>query len=235
VPLPNLLLLEDDPTSAAALRAGLESLPARVDHAATLALAETLATGGDHALWLFDLQLPDGRGDALLARLRDRGLATPALALSADPDALAPGFVRVLAKPLALADLRLAVAALLPAELLPPWDDVAGLAAVAGQPAALDTLRRLFLDELPQQCREVVAACRAGDEATARAQLHRLKAGCGFVGALPLLMAVRALHAAPGDDLARQRFEDCSQRLLASGWDPARGPAAPTPTTGPRI
>lgn len=217
MPLPNLLLLEDDPTSAAALRAGLESLPARVDHASTLADAQALADGGDHALWLFDLQLPDGRGDELLARLRARGLATPALALSADPGASAPGFVRVLAKPLALAELRMAVAALLPAELLPPWDDAAGLAAVAGQAAALDTLRRLFLDELPRQRHEVLAACRAGDEDAARAQLHRLKASCGFVGALPLLSAVRALHAAPGDAVALRRFEDCSQRLLASG------------------
>ncbi|GGA72689.1 transcriptional regulator [Arenimonas soli] len=216
VPLiPHLLLLEDDPTSAAALRAGLESLPARVDHAASVTEAADLAAGGGHALWLFDLQLPDGRGDALLARLRAAGLATPALALSADPDAAVDGFLRVLAKPLALADLRTAVAAVLPAGLLPPWDDAAGLAAVAGQAAALHTLRQLFLDELPEQRRQVLAACRAGDQAAARAQLHRLKAGCGFVGALPLLAAVGALHAAPDDAVALQRFDACSARLLA--------------------
>lgn len=234
MPLPNLLLLEDDPTSAAALRGGLESLPAQVDHASTIAQAAGLAATGTHALWLFDLQLPDGRGDALLARLRAQGLSTPALALSADADAVAPGFARVLAKPMPLAVLRSAVAALLPADLLPPWDDVAGLAAVAGQPTALATLRRLFLDELPVQRQAILAACRAGDEATARAQLHRLKAGCGFVGALPLLAAVRALHAAPGDAPALQRFQDCVQRLLASGSDPARGPGVPVPTAGPR-
>lgn len=214
MPLPNLLLLEDDPTSATALRAGLEALPARVEHASTVARAAGLAARGDHALWVFDLQLPDGRGDQLLARLRDQGLQTPALALSADADAHAPGFVRVLAKPLALAELRSVVATLLPADLLPPWDDVAGLAAVAGQAAALDTLRQLFLAELPQQRREVRAACEAGDAVAARAQLHRLKAGCGFVGALPLLAAVRALHATPLDAAALGRFEVCSQRLL---------------------
>ena len=212
--IPRLLLLEDDPTSAAALRAGLESLPARVDHAASVADAAALAVAGGHALWLFDLQLPDGRGDALLARLRDDGLDTPALALSADPDVDVRGFLRVLAKPLALADLRKAVAAVLPAQMLPPWDDVAGLAAVAGQAAALQTLRQLFLDELPGQRQRVLAACRDGDQAAARAELHRLKAGCGFVGALPLLAAVRALHAAPADAGALQRFDDCSARLL---------------------
>lgn len=213
--IPRLLLLEDDPTSAAALRAGLESLPARVDHAASVAEAAVLAAGDGHALWLFDLQLPDGRGDALLARLRADGLDTPALALSADPDVAVGGFLRVLAKPLALAELRTAVAAVLPAELLPPWDDVAGLAAVAGQAAALQTLRQLFLDELPGQRQRVLAACRDGDQATARAELHRLKAGCGFVGALPLLAAVRALYAAPDDARALQRFDDSCARLLA--------------------
>ncbi|GAB2657445.1 response regulator [Arenimonas aestuarii] len=216
VPLiPRLLLLEDDPTSAAALRAGLESLPARVDQAANVAEAAALAARGGHALWLFDLQLPDGRGDALLARLRADGLATPALALSADPGADARGFLRVLAKPLALSELRAAVAAVLPPDLLPPWDEVAGLAAVAGQATALQTLRRLFLDELPEQRRQVLAACESGDETAARAQLHRLKASCGFVGALPLLAAVRALYATPGDAGARQRFDACSARLLA--------------------
>lgn len=216
VPLiPRLLLLEDDPTSAAALRAGLASLPARVDHAASIAEAAELAAAGGHALWLFDLQLPDGRGDELLARLRAEGLQTPALALSADPDVDAHGFLRVLGKPLALADLRAAVAAVLPPELLPPWDDVAGMAAVAGQAAALQTLRQLFLDELPGQREQVLAACRAGDQDQARAELHRLKAGCGFVGALPLLAAVRALHAAPDDAAALRRFDECSARLLA--------------------
>ncbi len=215
--LPRLLLLEDDPTSAAALRAGLESLPATVDVATTLAEAVVLAARGGHALWLFDLQLPDGRGDALLARLRADGLTTPALALSADPDVAPGAFLRVLAKPLVLAELRAAVAAALPAGSLPPWDDVAGLAAVAGQASALRTLRQLFLDELPQQHRQVLADCRAGDGDAARAQLHRLKAGCGFVGALPLLSAVRALHAAPLDAAALASFDACCLQLLADG------------------
>ncbi|WP_374603680.1 response regulator [Arenimonas sp.] len=215
VPLPpRLLLLEDDPASAAALQAGLLPLPAAVDLATNVADADALATRGTHALWLFDLQLPDGRGDELLARLRDRGLHTPALALSADPDAMPRGFQRILAKPLALAELRAAVAALLPPEQLPPWDEVAALAAVAGQAAALQTLRHLFLEELPDQRRQVVQACRAGDEAGARAILHRLKGGCGFVGALPLLAAVRSLHAAPLDAPALLRFEACCDRLL---------------------
>lgn len=212
---PRLLLLEDDPTSAAFLSAALSALPAEVELAGDLAQARRLAREpGGHALWLFDLRLPDGRGEALLAELRAAGLATPALALSADPDDVAPGFVRTLPKPIAADALRGAVMALLPAPARPPWDDAAGLAAVAGQASALATLRTLFLDELPAQRDAVAAACRAGDAAAARARLHRLKAGCGFVGAMPLLDAVRALDAAPADAGALRCFEACVARLL---------------------
>ena len=212
---PRLLLLEDDPVSAASLAAGLAALPARVERAGNLAEARALARSGGHALWLFDLQLPDGRGEALLAELRAAGLHTPALALSADDTASAPGFLRVLPKPIELAELRRAVAAVLPPEALPPWDEAAGLAAVAGQAAALAQLRGLFLDELPAQRGEIRRAIAAGEPDAARAVLHRLKASCGFVGALPLLAAVRSLHAAPEDGAALVRFEACSERLLA--------------------
>ncbi|PRH81604.1 response regulator [Arenimonas caeni] len=214
---PRLLLLEDDPVSAATLSAGLASLPAEVEITGTVAAARERALQGGHALWLFDLQLPDGRGEALLSALRAAGLQTPALALSADDGAQAPGFLRVLPKPIDLASLRRAVAAVLPPDALPPWDEAAGLAAVAGQAGALAQLRRLFLDELPAQQREIRDACAAGQHEQARAVLHRLKASCGFVGALPLLDAVRALHAAPADAMALRRFVACSERLLDAG------------------
>lgn len=214
---PRLLLLEDDPVSATFLAQGLASLPADVDTVATLAAAREAARRGGHALWLFDLRLPDGRSEDLLAELRAEGWHVPALALSADPVQGLAGFARVLAKPLGLHELFDAVRDLLPPEALPPWDDTAGLAAVAGQASALATLRAMFREELPGQCRAVVAACRAGDTDAARAHLHRLKAGCGFVGALPLLAAVRALHDEPGCDAALARFEACVLRALEDG------------------
>ena len=63
---PRILLLEDDPVSAAFLSAAIESLPARVDAAGTLAEARALASAHTHDLWLFDANLPDGRGVDLL-------------------------------------------------------------------------------------------------------------------------------------------------------------------------
>lgn len=213
---PRLLLLEDDPTSAEVLRAGLAALPARVDVAASVAAARACALAGAHDAWLFDLNLPDGRGDELLAALRAEGLATPALALSAEP-ARAEGFAAVLPKPIALDALRGAVRGLLAAAgPAPDWDDDAGLAALGGEAMALHALRQLFLEELPAQRRAIRDAIARRDEAAARAQLHRLKASCAFVGAPALLAAVRRLHACPGDVAALADFERLAGQLLAA-------------------
>lgn len=218
-----LLLLEDDPTSAEVLRAGLSALPARVDTTTTVAAARARARDGAYDAWLFDLHLPDGRGDDLLALLRAEGLDTPAIGLSADPAPRA-GFSRVLCKPLALDALRQAVRELLPSPALqasppPDWDDAAGLAALGGQPSALAGLRRLFLDELPGQRRAIREALAGKDPATARAHLHRLKASCGFVGTPALLAAVRRLHASPGDPGALAEFEQQAGRLLGAAHE----------------
>jgi CheY-like chemotaxis protein len=109
--LPRILLLEDDPVSAAFLAAGIEGLPATVEIAANLAEARAMA-GPWHDLWLFDANLPDGRGETLLAELLARDLSVTALAHTAEPrhearDALvAAGFVEVLIKPLTIAQLQ---------------------------------------------------------------------------------------------------------------------------------
>jgi CheY-like chemotaxis protein len=229
-----LLLLEDDAVSARFLVEALARLPSHVDHATTL--AEAAARAGDgHALWVFDARLPDGHAADLLPRLRAAGLATPALALTADSDdgtrrrLLAAGFGEVLAKPVGAAALRATVRARLggaepagiaaparigsghaaraePAtsqragratdEALPRWDDAAALAAL-GDTAAVAALRALFVAELPDQDRRVAAACDAADPAAAREVLHRLKAGCAFVGA-----------ASPGSSATPRRVRD---------------------------
>lgn len=200
---PRLLLLEDDPVSAAFLHQALAALPARVEHAGTVAAARRLADAGQ-ALWLFDARLPDGHGGQLLQELRGRGLDVPALALTAEdhPDALQglrqSGFVRVLAKPVSAGALQAAVREWLPAPAA-AWDDALALAALGGSRQAVDALRELFLAELPDQAREIAAALALGDPPRAQAQLHRLKASCGFVGATALLHAVQALSREPSD------------------------------------
>jgi CheY-like chemotaxis protein/HPt (histidine-containing phosphotransfer) domain-containing protein len=228
--LPRLLLLEDDPVSAAFLATALEALPARVDVAASLAEAEPLRDAG-HALWLFDANLPDGTGGALLARWRAQGLATPALAHTADPrpeerDALiAAGFADVLHKPLAVAQLQDAVKQALDGGATceapkhgvqrqdatctasPIWDEAAALRALNGDASIVAAMRGLFLGELPAVRMRIADAFASADADAVRAELHKLQASCGFVGAARVLAAVMALREAPTSREAFARFE----------------------------
>lgn len=240
--LPRVLLLEDDPVSAAFLAEGITGLPAAVEIAGTVAEARTMA-GQRHALWLFDANLPDGRGDALLAELRARGLTVPALAHTAEPrreecDALiAAGFVEVLPKPLAIAQLHAALRRALgtPAassvdeaaepsspvdgEPIPIWDDAVALRALNGQRAHVDTMRGLFRDELLQAVARVADAFARGDMDALRGELHRLQAACGFTGAARLAIAVDALRATPDSSAAHAQFERTAQDTLSSPAD----------------
>ncbi len=229
--LPRLLLVEDDPVSATFLHAAATSLPARVDVAGNIAdalvMAMAMAEPRAHDLYLIDANLPDGRGETLLARLRERGIATPALAHTAARDAairerlLDAGFIDVLCKPLGIDELHDALRHHLglPPPIcgkLPDWDDDAALVALGGQQSHVTALRGLFLKELPGQRERIEAAAVIGDEAAIRAELHRLAASCGFVGAARLANAVRELQAASLDAQALQRLGFAMDDLLAS-------------------
>lgn len=230
---PRILLVEDDPTSRAFLQAATEALPAEVDVAGSVAEATALAARHAHALWLIDANLPDGTGAALLARLRARGLSTPAIAHTAshergEHDALVDaGFVATVAKPLSaeawIAAIRrslegtpraspaparnvIAEEAAVDLYRIPAWDDDQALAALAGNAGHVAALRALFLAELPGVRDAVAAAAGDGDVDAIRASLHRLRAGCGFVGAARLEAAAARLRDAPSSDAALRTF-----------------------------
>jgi CheY-like chemotaxis protein len=220
--VPRVLLVEDDTISQLYFRAVLESLPTTVDTVATRACALARAADTRHDLWLIDLSLPDGSGTDLLRQLRERWPEPPpALAHTADADpgvrgpALQAGFRDVLVKPLATADLASAVrAALAEAGGLPDWDNAAAAAALNNDPANVQALRRLFLEELPSTCAEVLASAHAGDTTALRARLHRLQAGCGLVGARRLGAAVESLRLSPESGAALARFDEAAHDLL---------------------
>lgn len=230
-----ILLVEDDPTTCAFLAAAAQGVPAEVDIAGSCAAALTLAGDDDrHDLWLIDANLPDGDGASLLATLRARGLHTPALAHTAarEPGILAAlreaGFREVLVKPMPATTLQLAVRDALgtrvreaspaaPAHFTADaWDDAAALAALNGEQAHVDALRKLFLDELPGTRDGVRDAARAGDVERLRAGLHRLRASCGFVGAARMAATVEELQAAPESEYALGRFLQAAQDTLSS-------------------
>ena len=222
---PHLLLVEDDPASAAFLAGAAADLPARVSVAGSLAEANAACATGAFDLLLLDANLPDGHGGDLLHSLRGRGIATVALAHTADTEArmhaqlLAAGFAEVLCKPIGMAELHAALRRHLPTGQRPCWDDADALAAL-GQQAHVAALRELFLQELPEQRRRIVEAAGQGDEAGLRAELHRLVASCGFVGAARLGDAVRVLRDAPLDCDALRALESAVDALQAGAEAP---------------
>jgi len=252
----DLLLVEDDPVSRAFLVQALEHFPARVDAAADAAQATAFARGNEYALWLLDANLPDASGEELLRRLRALHPVTPALCLTAEVDgvrhaALArAGFAEVLLKPITIDTLAAALRRQLGSESRsiadasiftaataigsaasagnepPVWDHAQASLALGGNLAAVRALRALFLAELPAQAQAIAGAIARQDSDAVRAELHRLKAGCGFVGSARLLVAVRALDAAPLDALCAQRFTAAVQETVrSSGCSPDTGDA----------
>ncbi|MEN9311189.1 MAG: hypothetical protein RLY77_1314 [Pseudomonadota bacterium] len=223
-PPPHLLLVEDDPVSAAFLHTAATAFPATVVVAGTLAAAEQACIQQPFDLLLIDANLPDGRGDELLQRLRQRGIHTPALAHTAAATTAscatlqACGFIETLSKPIPVAGLHAALQRHLPAALQPPelWNDATALAALGGNPDHVTALRALFLKELPDQQARIRDAANRGDAAAVRAELHKLSASCGFVGAAHLAQAVQALRADPLDRTAVSALDTAITHTLAS-------------------
>lgn len=221
-PAPRLLLVEDDPISRQFLEEALLALPAQLDVAGDIAAAVALAKLHRHDLWLLDAHLPDGDGADCLRALR-RHQDTPALAVTAsnhrdELDGLCrDGFLEVLCKPVSVALLQGTVRRLLGQPVpgirepapgkLPVWDEARALSAIGGNRDALRQLRTMFQAELPTLRAQLHSARAAGDGDGVRAVLHKLKAGCGFVGAARLARAVDALALAPLDAQAAQLFE----------------------------
>ena len=230
--IPRILLVEDDVVSRAFLSEALASLPAHVDVAENVAQAARLASSHAHSLWLVDANLPDGNGVDCLLALRLRQSGTPALAITAEAqregfDTLCrAGFSEVLQKPISVAALLAGVRRALgqPGGMLSPvegekqptWDERSALAAVAGNRDTLAILRRMFIEELPRQRDQILAACARRDIAAACAELHKLKASCGFVGAARLLLAVQHLADSPLNPRFADAFENKVEDTLAS-------------------
>lgn len=227
--LPRILLVEDDPTSRAFLAAAAAATPARVDEADGVASALALAAATRHDLWLVDANLPDGSGAGLLQRLRAAHAGAVAIAhtASTEPAAAealrAAGFDEVLVKPLPAAAVQAAIRSRLgstqaaaPAAR-PVWDDEAAAAALNGNMTHVQTLRGLFADDLPNSRARVQAAAAHGDVAALLAELHKLRASCGFVGAGRLADAVVALQAGP-DDPARMAAFDAAAVETIAAW-----------------
>lgn len=197
--LPHILLAEDDPVSRAFLTETLRQLGCAVLPVADGTEALDAARSERFDLLVLDRSLPRMAGDQVLLALRADATAAsrdvPAIAATADPEAAihaqlrAAGFAGVLVKPLDATSLRRALAGFgLPAgtSATGVLDDSAGLAA-SGNAATLAALRGLFAAELQTLLGEF-EGLRLDHDAL-RERLHRLRAACGFCGAIALQRA----------------------------------------------
>lgn len=216
-----VLLAEDEPVSRVFLADALTALGVRCDAVDDGREALLRACARRYDALLLDLNLPGCDGVAVLGRVRSdadaASRAAPALALTADDcphtrqRLLDTGFAAVAHKPIGVEPLARALRALgfaidadappaartsAPEHDTPAWDDEAALAAAGGNRTIVDTLRTMMLKELAAQRADIAAAVSRGDIDTARAQLHRLQAACGFCGAVRLAGSARALQAA---------------------------------------
>lgn len=196
---PRILLAEDDPVSRAFLTETLRQLGCTVTPAADDAEALDAARREHFDLLVLDRSLPRMTGDQVLRALREDAAAlshdAPAIAATADPQATihaqlrAAGFADVLLKPLDAATLHRALAGLrllTGTSATDALDDGAGLAA-CGNAATLEALRGLFVAEL-QTLQGEFEVLRTNRGAL-RERLHRLRASCGYCGAMSLQRA----------------------------------------------
>lgn len=237
-PISRVLLVEDDPVSRAVLGAAIERCGARMDAADCLQAALRLASPARHAAWLIDAHLPDGSGIELLAALRltDPGTVAIAHTASLDPDIHGrlrnAGFVDVIVKPLPAAQVADVLQRWLPIsaraaahtasvdpipeqDAEPLWDDAAALRVLNGNRDHVAALRSLFVTELVGVVDRIAAAVRNRDDAALHAELHRLHASCGFVGAARLGSAARVMET-QRSDTALQYFEATARATLTA-------------------
>ena len=209
----HLLLVEDDEALGTVVRRGLEASGYRVRWEREAAAAEDQAVGGTFDLIVLDIMLPDADGLDMLRSLRDGGLQTPVLCLTARGtvedrvDGLDAGADDYLVKPFAFAELLARLRALQrrPAARRPAPTLSAGnlrfdhaAHAVRVGPRSLDVPPREF-DLLEYLLRNVGIAL-------SRDQIVERVWGTG---------------AEPKGNVADATVSRLRRRLLSAGWDGA--------------
>jgi DNA-binding response OmpR family regulator len=216
MPQLRLLLVEDHRDIAANIADYFGALGHSVELAGDGAEGLQLAESGSHDVVLLDLMLPQLDGLELCRRLRGAGCDVPVLmltALDALPDKVAgfeAGADDYLAKPFALAELKLRVEALTRRHRAAPsprvlrvgelsYDPGALHASRGGVPIVLNPTTRRLLELLMRQTHRVVSRAElmrglwgegADDDEALRAHMHALRQAVDKPFARPLLHTV---------------------------------------------
>ncbi|MEP6483457.1 MAG: response regulator [Rudaea sp.] len=201
--MPCVLVVDDDAITLRFFEAAFRQMHMTCVAIESGAAAKVAVENQRFDLLMIDRHLPDTSGPALLKAMRDASVATPAIATSADVDAqvradmIEAGFVDIIAKPIGTEKLRdlVAVYVAMPIDETPVLDDEAALQSLGGSVDALGALRVLLADELDDLVQaHTKTTAMDNDEFIAR--LHRLRASCGFCGALALAeIAMHLQHA----------------------------------------
>jgi signal transduction histidine kinase/ActR/RegA family two-component response regulator/HPt (histidine-containing phosphotransfer) domain-containing protein len=205
-----VLVAEDDETNQKVILRQLALLGVAAEVASNGKQALELWRSGDYGLLLTDLHMPtmDGYELARAIRAEEQGkqrmpiAALTATALKGESEhCRAAGMDKYLTKPLQLADLRAALAELLPSLPRPSGSlrgaapDGANAAAVnldvledlvGNDPVVICDLLQGFHDSAGRAVELLKAACSVGDMAATVEQAHRLKSSARTVGALGL-------------------------------------------------
>jgi CheY-like chemotaxis protein len=196
-----VLVVDDDAVTLRFFEAALREIGADVASAEDGAAARAAIAHGAFELLLIDRHLPDMSGEALLQALRDLGCTTPAIATSADVDddvrarMLDAAFDDVIAKPVTVKQLRGIIGRFLDLPSPPLVNDDEALPAIGGSRDSLAALRGLLameLDELCASCADIDVL----DRSLLAGRLHRLRASCGFCGAVALAQAAAVTQGA---------------------------------------
>ena len=228
---PRVLLAEDDPVSREFIVITLRELGCEVEAVCDGDAAHDATFSRKFDLLILDHRLPNLDGNRVLEITRANPYGadnrnTPAIATTADPDSGlhqwlrdAAGFDLVLLKPSSKSQLRKALQSLglfKNAVEQAVLDGDAALVA-SGSTEILTALRGLFAIELDALMRDFDALKQ--DRTALQERLHRLRAACGFCGAMALQSAAAALSDAlhDGDPAGvAERAADFRQTLAAT-------------------
>jgi len=201
-----VLLVEDGPDTQRLVAHFLRHAGARVwvasdgREGSDMAI-EAVRSGAAFDLVLMDIEMPEMNGYDATRRVRDAGVNTPIVALTAyagadeQQAALDAGCDEVVAKPVPRAVLLEVVQRHLNGGREALGEPVASMGEMLGSPE-LDTLTRMFVDLLEERVAEMEQAV-GGDEGVQLQRLaHRLKGAAGSYGFLGISEAAAAVEAA---------------------------------------
>lgn len=200
-----ILVAEDNPVVLEAVSDMLRDAGCRVDTAADGHVAIRAARENDYDAIFMDFQMPGLDGcEATRAIRRTNGNArlTPIIGLTAQvPDDIRDrcrraGMVDYLVKPVRAQQLMAVLAQHCRPNPAPVERDAGAAVPAVRNPAAVDRLRRLFLEDSRARLRGLREAADDGDLDTVRREAHALIGSAHMVGAAQFGGACRALESA---------------------------------------